>query len=91
MTLADMASFICGKVGKTDSESLAKCKEFLARRYELVWNSQLWRDTLTTSSQSVAADTQDVTIGNSNIDQIVSGDGNMGPFLLSTATSFNLS
>jgi len=82
MTLADMASFICGKVGKTDSESLAKCKEFLARRYELVWNSQLWRDTLTTSSQSVAADTQDVTIGDSNIDQIVAvrwSDVTLGP------------
>jgi hypothetical protein len=82
MTLADMASFICGKLGKTDSDSLAKCKEFLARRYELIWSSQLWRDTLTTASQSVPADTQDVTLTDSSIDQIVAvrwSDTTLGP------------
>ena len=82
MTLADMASFICGKVGKTDSESLSKCKEFLARRYELIWNSQLWRDTLTTTSQSVPAETQDVTLADSSVDQIVAvrwSDTTLGP------------
>ena len=82
MTLADMASFICGKVGKSDSESLAKCKEFLARRYELIWSSQLWRDTLVTASQSVAADTQDVTLADSTIDQLVAvrwSDTTLGP------------
>jgi len=82
MTLSDMASFICGKVGKTDSDSLAKCKEFIARRYELIWSSQLWRDTLTTSSQSVPADTQDVTLSDTSIDQIVAvrwSDTTLGP------------
>jgi hypothetical protein len=82
MTLSDMASFICGKVGKSDSESLAKCKEFLARRYELIWASQLWRDTLVTSSQSVPADTQDVTLADSSVDQIVAvrwSDVTLGP------------
>ena len=82
MTLSDMASFICGKVGKTDSDSLAKCKEFIARRYELIWSSQLWRDTLTTASQSVPADTQDVTLSDTSIDQIVAvrwSDTTLGP------------
>lgn len=71
MNLLDMSSFICGKVGKTDSDSTIKCKEFLARRYELIWSSQLWRDTLVTTSQAVSGDTQDVTLEDSSIDQIV--------------------
>ena len=82
MNLGDMASFVTGKIGKTDTDSVAKCKEFLARRYELIWNSQLWRESLSTASQSVPADTQDVTLNDSSIDQIVAvrwSDTTLGP------------
>lgn len=82
MTLQDMSSFVTGKIGRTDSDSITKCREFLARRYELIWNSQLWRETLATASQSVAADTQDVTLSDSSIDQIVAvrwADTTLGP------------
>lgn len=82
MTLSDMASFVTGKIGRTDSDSVSKCKEFLARRYELIWNSQLWRESLATATQSVSADTQDVTLADSNIDQIVAvrwSDTTLGP------------
>jgi hypothetical protein len=82
MTLQDMSSFVTGKIGKTDSDSVAQCKEFLARRYELIWASQLWRDTLGTSTQSVPSGTQDVTISNTAIDQIVAvrwSDTTLGP------------
>lgn len=82
MTLSDLATFVTGKLGKTDTDSLAKAKEFLARRYELIWNSQLWRETLSTSTQSVPADTQDVTLNDSSIDQIVAvrwSDTMLGP------------
>jgi len=82
MTLQDMSSFVTAKIGRTDSDSVSKCREFLARRYELVWNSQLWRETLVTSSQSVPAETQDVTLDDSSIDQIVAvrwSDTTLGP------------
>lgn len=77
-----MASFVTGKIGKTDTDSVAQCKEFLARRYELIWSSQLWRDTLGSSTQTVNAGTQDVTISNTAIDQIVAvrwSDTTLGP------------
>lgn len=82
MTLQDMSSFVTGKIGRTDSDSVTKCREFLARRYELVWNSQLWRETLVTATQSVPADTQDVTLTDSSVDQIVAvrwSDTTLGP------------
>lgn len=82
MTLQDMSSFVTGKIGRTDSDSVAKCREFLARRYELIWNSQLWRETLATATQSVPADTQDITLNDSSIDQIVAvrwSDTTLGP------------
>jgi len=82
MNLSDMASFVTGKIGKTDTDSLSQCKTFLARRYELIWSSQLWRDTLGTSTQTVNAGTQDVTISNTAIDQIVAvrwSDTTLGP------------
>lgn len=71
MTLSDLSSFVCGKIGRTDEDSLAKCRQFLARRYRLIWDSQLWRDSLTSVSQSVAAETQDVTISSPAVDQIL--------------------
>ena len=46
MTLAELANFVCGKVRQTDTRAIAKCKEFIARRYELIYNDALWRDSL---------------------------------------------
>ena len=46
MTLAEMASFVCGKVRKSDARALVKCKGFLRQRYELIYNEALWRDSL---------------------------------------------
>lgn len=46
MTLAEMASFVCGKVRQSDTRALAKCKGFLRQRYELIYNEALWRDSL---------------------------------------------
>jgi hypothetical protein len=46
MTLSDMADFVCRKVRQTDTTSVARCKEFLSKRYELIYNDALWRDSL---------------------------------------------
>lgn len=46
MTLGDMAAFVCAKVRQQDTTALARCKEFLARRYVMIWDDQLWKDSL---------------------------------------------
>jgi hypothetical protein len=45
MTLAEIADFVCSKVGQTDAESVAAAKSFARQRYQLIWDSALWRDT----------------------------------------------
>jgi hypothetical protein len=70
MTLAGMSSFVCQKVGRTDTASIDSCKGFLARRYELIWDSQLWKDSMTTVTIAVTAGQQDVLLG-ASIDRVV--------------------
>ena len=46
MTLVEMADLVCEKVNKTDDDSLALCKKFIRRRYQLIYDSYLWKDSL---------------------------------------------
>jgi hypothetical protein len=55
MNIAEMASHVCAKVGQTDEESVAACKGFLDRRYRMIWDSALWRDSLTLFSLQTTA------------------------------------
>ena len=48
MNLGDLATLICKKVRQRDTQALVDCKEFLTRRYELIYNESLWRDSLWT-------------------------------------------
>lgn len=60
MNLTQMAEYVCAKVRKTDADSLAICKQFLNARYEMLWNDQLWRESLGTSEVAVAPGTNTV-------------------------------
>ena len=42
MTLSQMAGLVCRKIGKTDSVSVAACKDFIRQRHELIYDSALW-------------------------------------------------
>lgn len=46
MTLSEMAAFVCGKVRARDTTATADAKKFLARRYQMLWEDQLWKDAL---------------------------------------------
>lgn len=61
MTLAEMANFICGKVNQTDAEDVTACKGFLTRRHELIWNAELWKDSLVEFRQTLDPDVADYT------------------------------
>lgn len=55
MTLSEMADFICDKVNLTEPEDKASCKGFLRRRFEAIWNDQLWKDSLVDFTQTLAS------------------------------------
>lgn len=59
MNLSELASFVCGKVGLSETNDIAACKKFLNQRYELVWNEGLWRDALVMIEQTVDPDTDE--------------------------------
>ena len=46
MTLGDMAALVCAKVRQSDATALLRCKQFLRQRYEMIWNEEMWTDSL---------------------------------------------
>lgn len=56
MTLTDMANHICTQCGMTDTDDLSAAQMFLQRRLEMIWNSQLWRDSLVEALLTVNPD-----------------------------------
>jgi hypothetical protein len=46
MNLSQLANYVCSKVRATDANSLALCKTYLAARFQMIWESELWRDSL---------------------------------------------
>src|SRR5438067_12610351 len=44
MTLEEYAQHIADKTGKSDAESVAIIKRFVARQYEAIYNSAPWRE-----------------------------------------------
>lgn len=59
MTLSEMADYVTAKVGQTDAQSVAICKTFIDRRYRMIWDAALWKDTQIMSLAS--QDPNDVT------------------------------
>lgn len=62
MTLTELATFITSKLQDTDSASVTACKDFINRRYQMVWDSALWTETLGVASKAVAAGDQTITL-----------------------------
>lgn len=60
MTLSEMASHVCDKARQSDADSVAKCKEYLARRYEMIYAEELWRDAVWTFPFTYTPDDPDV-------------------------------
>jgi len=46
MTLLQIATYICNLVGKTDSTSITRCKEYVRQHHQLIYDSALWRESL---------------------------------------------
>jgi hypothetical protein len=64
-----MASLACAKARLNDATSLARAKEFLNRRHEMIWNEALWRASVyrhefTFDPTPSALDAEDVKFNN---------------------------
>ena len=46
MNLTTMATYVCGKLRLTDTTAIARCKTYIAQRYEMIYADQLWKDSL---------------------------------------------
>lgn len=55
MTVSEMVELICDELGKTDSTTIALAKRMLRRDYKLLWDRDLWVDTLQVYQTSSAA------------------------------------
>lgn len=62
MTLSEMADFVTTKMMDTESDSVAICKDFINRRYHMIWDSAIWSESLGTVSQPVLINVADVTL-----------------------------
>src|SRR6185369_13077590 len=62
MTLNDLTSFIGGKIGLTDADSLARIKGFATERYRAIYAMALWKDSLSVYTKAVAAAQNEVVL-----------------------------
>lgn len=46
MTLSELTDYVCTKSGLIEDDDREACKQFLSKRYELIYNSYLWKDAL---------------------------------------------
>lgn len=56
MNLAALADLVCETVRKPDSDSLTACKTYLKRRDQMLWDGNLWRDSLFEFTSSLDPD-----------------------------------
>lgn len=54
MNLLALANFICGKVSQSAAEDVLACKGFLQRRFEMLWQDQLWKESLVQYTQTIS-------------------------------------
>lgn len=65
MNLIDLATTVCTTVRAKDDDAVSDCKRFLNNRYQMIWEGELWRDSLSTWSGRLASSSSDtVDLGN---------------------------
>tara|TARA_R110000751_G_scaffold238309_2_gene339167 strand:+ start:158 stop:883 length:726 start_codon:yes stop_codon:yes gene_type:complete len=62
MTLTELSNFVTTKLSDTDSSSVSICKDFINRRYQMIWDSGLWDETLGVASKAVSAEDTEIVI-----------------------------
>ena len=68
MTLDQISNQVCTKVHDTSSGAVAAAKTFAKNRYGMIWNSQVWKDSLATTTVPVSVDDSIVSVANTSLD-----------------------
>lgn len=63
MTKASIISLVTSKLQFTDTDSNAIATSSFDARDEMIWDSNLWKESLATETQSITASTSTVTLG----------------------------
>lgn len=53
MTLLEIANFVCGKIGKLDTDSVRAAKDYVRQRHQMVYDSMLWKDSMVYTSTTL--------------------------------------
>lgn len=71
MTRDSIASFVTNKLGITDSTSVTRCNESIQQRFQMIYDMELWKDTLRLVT-GLTVDTTGVFSFPASIDRIIS-------------------
>ena len=72
MTLDQIANQVCIKTHDTSAGAVAAVKTFCKNRYQMIWDSQLWSNSMAVTTQAITAGDSVITITDSNMDMPVS-------------------
>ena len=91
MTRDQITTLVTKTVGQEDATSVSLCNDYVQRAYEMVWNAELWRDTVTidqTATTSAGTNTVNLPSGFERVVsvQLLSGGTPLGFLDPTTAT-----
>ncbi len=76
MTLADYSTYICSRLNQSDAITVGLCKQFVQRRYQMIWDARNWRDALKNVAASLTDTVNGLLAFPAGIDRIVAIRGN---------------
>ena len=68
MTLDQIANQVCIKTHDTSAGAVAAVKTFCKNRYQMIWDSQLWANSMAVTTQAISSGSSIVTISDTNMD-----------------------
>lgn len=72
MTLTEYSTFICSRLNQSDATSVALCKQFIQRRYDMIFSMRNWRDIMTNIASNLTDTTSGLLDLPATIDRVIS-------------------
>lgn len=71
MTRAEIATFVAQSLGIDDNITRDQAAKFCAARWKMIWDLRLWKQSLVTHTQTVPANSQEITLTDTTLDRMV--------------------